>query len=213
MRRGLYIAVPVDATNPAAWSEDTLVLAAVVWAPCYFTGWTAANHWALSEQVFRTTLLKTTGRVRGSAQRLLGHDYLVQHVDEATMQWGQRSEWHGDSRLRFADPARTVIDILDQPSLGGGIRHGAEILGAYLDEYDPSTLIEYGDRLQNHAVFKRLGYMVEVLGKNLPEILAACRNRLSTGVSALDPDGPPGGRRVMKWGLRVNARLGHEEIT
>src|SRR5438105_1406370 len=43
-RRGLYIPVPIDAANPAAWSEDSLIVAAAVWSPCYFTGWTAANH-------------------------------------------------------------------------------------------------------------------------------------------------------------------------
>src|SRR5271154_5106106 len=51
VRRGLYIGVPVDATNPAAWSEDALIVATAVWAPCYFTGWTSANHWALTDQV------------------------------------------------------------------------------------------------------------------------------------------------------------------
>src|SRR2546426_8162519 len=49
-RRGLYIPVPVDASNPAAWSEDALIVATAIWSPCYFTGWTAANHWALTEQ-------------------------------------------------------------------------------------------------------------------------------------------------------------------
>src|ERR1700723_2971243 len=63
-RRGLYIGVRADAADPGAWSEGALVVAAAVWTPCYFTGWTAAGHWALSEQVFRTTALKTAGRVR-----------------------------------------------------------------------------------------------------------------------------------------------------
>ena len=30
VRRGLYIGVPVDASNPAAWSEDALIVAARV---------------------------------------------------------------------------------------------------------------------------------------------------------------------------------------
>src|SRR5882724_4435690 len=43
VRRGLYIGVPVHVTNPAAWSEDPLLVAAEIWSPCYFTGWTAAQ--------------------------------------------------------------------------------------------------------------------------------------------------------------------------
>ena len=112
--------------------------------------------------------------------------------------------------MHFADPARTVVDILDTPKLGGGIRHGAEILMAYLDEQDPARLIEYGDRLGNRAVFKRLGYLIETLDLDLPGLVSACKERLSSGISALDPDGPDGGRRAMSWRLRVNATVARD---
>ena len=210
-RRGLYIPVPVDAINPAAWSEGALIVADVVWSPCYFTGWTAANHWALTDQVFRTTVLKTTGRVRTASVRLLDHDYLLAHVSPAAMEWGMKTEWRGEVRLRLADPARTVIDILDAPRIGGGIRHGAEIVDAYLEDHEPTILIEYGDRLGNRAVFKRLGYIAEVLGKDRGGLVEACRGRISAGISPLDPGGPQDGRRITSWGLRVNVTLGREE--
>lgn len=210
VRRGLYIGVPFDATNPASWSEDALLVASEVWSPCYFTGWTAAHHWALTEQVFRTTVLKTSERVRRSSVRLLDHDFIVNHVGVDVLTWGLKSDWRGDTRLHFADPARTVVDILDSPKLGGGIRHGAEVLAAYLDDNDPMLLIEYGDRLGNRTVFKRLGYSAETLGIGTPGLISACRERLSSGISSLDPDGPTGGRRVMRWGLLVNVTLVRE---
>lgn len=206
-RRGLYIPVPLDASSPASWSEDALIVAEAVWSPCYFTGWTAANHWGLTEQVFRTTVLKTTERVRASSVRLLDHDYLVSHISAEALEWGMKMEWQGDVRLSVADAARTVVDILDTPRLGGGIRHSAEILAAYLDDHDAATLVEYGDRLGNRTVFKRLGYLVETLEFDRPELIAACRERVSAGVSLLDPDGPKDGRRVSRWGLRVNVRV------
>lgn len=210
-RRGLYIPVPVDATNPATWSEDALIVAAAVWSPCYFTGWTAADHWALTDQVFRTTVLKTTKRVRASSVQLLDHDYLVTHASSAAMGWGMKTDWRGEVKLHIADPARTVIDIVDSPRLGGGIRHGAEILATYLDDHDAMTLIDYGDRLGNRTVFKRLGYIVEILAPDRGDLIDACRARVSAGISPLDPDGPPGGHRVSTWGLRVNVQLAPEE--
>ncbi len=211
MRRGLYIPVPVDAISPTNWSEDAVIVADAIWQPCYFTGWTAASHWGLTEQVFRTTVLKTTRRVRTSSVRLLDQNYLVSHAPATAMQWGLMTEWRGETRLKFADPARTVIDILDAPSLAGGIRHGAEILAAFLDSHDPATLIPYGDRLGNRAVFKRLGHILEALGLDRAEIIAACKQRVSAGISPLDPEGPPGGRRISRWGLRVNVHLTREE--
>jgi predicted transcriptional regulator of viral defense system len=210
VRRGLYIPVPVEAEQPQHWSQDPMVVADAVWVPCYFTGWTAANHWGLTEQVFRTTVLKTTHRVRKSKVRLLDSDYLVAHVGEDAMSWGLSTVWHEEIRLRLADQARTVIDILDRPSIGGGIRHAAEILGAYLDGDDPQTLVEYGDLVGNRAVFKRLGYLIEALNLDAPEIVAECRARVSAGVALLDPDAASDGPRISKWGLRANVRIAPE---
>lgn len=211
VRRGLYIGVPVDAADPAAWSEDALVVAAAVWSPCYFTGWTAASHWALTDQVFRTTVLKTARRVRASRDRLLDHEYLLVHAGEEALSWGIRIEWRGAARLRFADPGRTVIDVLDDPALAGGIRHAAEITRAYLEEYAPEILIDYAGRSGNHAVFKRLGYVIEALGLNQPHLVNVSQERLSAGIAALDPGGPQGGRRNMRWRLRINATITPQE--
>jgi len=210
VRRGLYVGVPVEAADPQSWSEDPLVVANEVW-PCYFTGWTAANHWALTDQVFRTTVLKTTARVRSSTERLLDHDYLLTSVSEEDMTWGLRTQWQADTRLRFADPARTVVEILDTPKLAGGMRHGAEILAAYLDEHEPMALVEYGDKLHNHALFKRLGYVLDAQGQEDSTLLSACRDRISSGISALDPDGPKRGRVATRWNLRINVTIGPEE--
>lgn len=207
-RRGLYIPVPVDASNPGAWTDDPRVLANAVWPPCYFTGWTAANHWGLTEQIFSTTVVKTTQRVRQSNQTLADERYLVTHVAAELLEWGMATVWHEEVRLRYADAARTVVDLLDDPRLGGGVRHVAEILDAYLAVHDPETLIDYGDRLGNGTVFKRLGLLVERLGMDAPSLLAACRERLTSGVTKLDPTGPAGGVTDTRWVLRVNVGVG-----
>lgn len=207
VRRGLYIPVPVDVEQPELWSEDPLVVADAVWSPCYFTGWTAANHWGLTEQVFRTIVVKTSKRVRTADQVLLDQDYLVGHVSEAVMEWGLRRVWRDERRVQLADEARTVIDVLDDPSIGGGIRHVAEILEAYITDFDWRPLIEYADLLGNRTVFKRLGYLAELLEFGDQELTVSCRRRLSSGVSLLDPSAPDRGPRVAPWGLRANVRI------
>jgi len=204
VRRGLYIPVPIDAPNPESWSEDPLVLANAVWAPCYFTGWTAANHWALTDQVFATTVVKTQGRVRHATQHLGDDEFLLSHVDAESMDWGLATVWRNEVRLTFADAARTVIDLLDEPRLGGGIRHVAEILDSYLVEHDAGRLVDYGDRLGNGTVFKRLGLLTQSLSPSNDELITACRDRVTKGVTSLDPDGPAGGTTDRSWGLRVN---------
>lgn len=207
VRRGLYVPVPVDVADPRSWTEDPWVLADAVWTPCYFTGWTAANHWSLTEQMFRTIVLKTTGRVRRSNHRLLDHEYLVGHVGAENLTWGVSPVWRADRRLLVADPARAVVDSLDDLSLIGGARHGAEVVAAYLAEHSAGTLIEYGDRLGNSAVFKRLGYIAEHAHLDVDGLVSACVSRIASGMSMLDPTGPPTGERDSRWGLRINVTI------
>jgi predicted transcriptional regulator of viral defense system len=132
------------------------------------------------------------------------------HTPPDSLSWGMRSEWRDNIRLRFADPARTVVDLLDMPKLGGGIRNVADIVRVYLEEGDPLLLVDYGDRLGNRAIFKRLGYLVEFFSPSHVQLVDACRARVSKGISALDPDGPSGGRRAMRWTLRINVNLTDE---
>jgi predicted transcriptional regulator of viral defense system len=207
VRRGLYIPVPVDAEHPSGWSEDALVVASVVWSPCFFSGWTSASMHALTEQVFRTVIVKTTARVRHAEARLLDADYLLAHVEEDSMQWGLATVWREETRLQIADPARTVVDILDAPRIGGGIRSAATILAAYLDEHDPMTLIAYAERLGNGAVFKRLGYLLDALERDEAALREACHDRLSAGIARLDPDAPATGPQISRWHIRVNVRV------
>jgi predicted transcriptional regulator of viral defense system len=210
VQRGLYLPVPVDAAHPDLWTDDALVLADTVWAPCYFTGWTSANHWGLSEQMFRTTVVRSAARVRRGSAHLLGFEYLLGHVSSEDTSWGLKTMWHQEVRLHVADPARTVVDILDRPKIGGGIRHAADILQSYLENQDPMQLVAYGDKLGNRTVFKRLGYLVEALELDAPLLVDACLERRSAGVPALYPDGPDGGTRDTRWQLRLNVRVAPE---
>jgi predicted transcriptional regulator of viral defense system len=210
VRRGLYVPVPVDAVSPASWNEDALLIAAELWSPCLFTGWTAAREWGMTEQVFRTTVVKTAVRVRASDRLVAGYEFLLVRAAAEALAWGARSVWREERRLRFADPTRVVIDALDDPRLVGGVSMAAELLLVLLDD-DPGAvgrLVEYGELGGNGSVFKRLGYLVERLRPDLVGLVAACAARLPRGVTLLDPTAPPDpGTRLPAWGLVVNVMV------
>jgi predicted transcriptional regulator of viral defense system len=207
VKRGLYLAVPMDAPDPAAWSEDPWYLADLAWGPCYVTGWTAANHWSLTDQVFRATVIATTQRVRQVEQELAGNAYLGHHVDAGRLTWGLRSEWRHERRVSVTDPARTVAELLDSPALGGGIRHVGEILETYLLDGDPSLLINSLDRLGNGAAFKRLGYLAEQLEIDNQQLIQQCQQHVTSGFVRLEPALPASGHRSSRWGLLVNVAV------
>ncbi len=208
VRRGLYIAVPVNVERPDLWTADPMVVATAVWSPCYFTGWTAGNHWGLTEQIFQTVVVRTSNRVRSPEQTLLGQKYLIGNVAPAKLEWGVRKVWIEDTQVLFADEARVVVDVLDDPGIGGGIRHSADMLAEYLESHDRADLIAYGERLGNAAVFKRLGYLCEAMGLTDSGFLYECEQRLSAGIALLDPTARASGRRNARWRIRANVRVG-----
>src|SRR5437868_6126194 len=65
VRRGLYSIVPIEADpRRPVIPEDPWVLAVAAFSPCYIGGWSAAEHWELTEQIFRSTLVVTSASVR-----------------------------------------------------------------------------------------------------------------------------------------------------
>lgn len=209
VRRGLYVAVPLDTRRPGEWVEDTWVVAERTFAPCYIGGWTACQHWGLTEQVFRTVLVVTSKKIRERKPVIQGTPYRVT-VRAADKLFGTVTVWRDQVRVQVSDPTRTIVDLLDDPTLGGGMRTVADVVHDYLtgDHRDDELLVSYADRLANRAVFKRLGHLLEHLGVAAPALLAACLERRSAGLVALDPSVHAKGRIVRRWGIRANVTLG-----
>ena len=214
VRRGWYILVPIEASEPTEWREDPWVLAATLFAPGYLGGWSAAEHWGLTDQIFRTIYVIAGRTIRPRRQTVQGTDFIIRTVPEGTL-FGTRRVWRRQVPVNVSDPHRTVIDVLDIPASGGGALHAAEVLEAYFEsEYvDPARLLEYGDRLGRGTVFKRLGYLVERGGMADADFVEVCRSRITAGVSRIEPDRPSTGPIVSRWNLRVNvARLASDDL-
>jgi predicted transcriptional regulator of viral defense system len=208
IRRGLYVAVPLDARRPGEWIEDPWVVADRAFDPCYIGGWTACSHWDFTDQVFRTLLVVTARKVRRRDIEIQGLPFHLTVRSEALL-FGTVPVWRGQSRILVSDPSRTITDVLDNPRLGGGIRTVTDILYEYLrsEHRNDQLLIAYADRLANGAVFKRLGYLLERSGIDTSDLIYACLERRSAGLVALDPAATSPGRISRRWGLRANVTL------
>ncbi len=212
VRRGIYTTVPLGASEPSAWREDPWRVAAAVFAPCYIGGWSACEHWELTEQIFRAVVVMTARPIRASESEVQGTAFRLKHLPE-DRHFGTRVVWRDRVKVNVSDPTRTVVDILDDPRLGGGIRHVAGVVREYLasTHRDEGQLIDYGDRVENRTVFKRLGYIIEALDLHAPKLADACHARVSKGLTALDPSVDAKGRVLKRWGIRVNVELKRED--
>lgn len=208
IRRGLYATVSLDVIDPVAWREDPWIVAAKVFSPFYIGGWSACEHWGLTDQVFKETLVISGKTIRRRHIEIQSVSFYVKVIDRDKI-FGTETVWRGRTRVFVSDPARTMVDILDDPKIAGGIRHVADILKAYLshERRNDSLLLEYAHKLGNRTVFKRLGYLLEATKVNDVTFIEACRKAMSSGISLLDPSAPRKGRFIRKWNLRANVTL------
>lgn len=200
--RGAYVAAPLDSLESEHVLEDPWVLVPVLYAPAYIGGWSAAEYWDLTEQIFRDIVVMTAQPVREKHQVRHGAQFTLHHIQERKI-FGTKPVWRGKSKILISDVHRTIIDMLDNPALGGGIQHVTDCLGVYLkrSDRDDDALIEYAETLGNGAIFKRLGFLAERHpdSSNLAE---ACHARLTKGNAKLDP-ALKCARLVSKWRLWV----------
>jgi LuxR family maltose regulon positive regulatory protein len=124
----------------------------------------------------------------------------------------KREKFFGFARQRRAgieilvsDKEKTLLDCLERMDRSGGILPAARFLLRFRADLALDRLLEYGIRMRNSAVFKRLGFLIEFYGLHGPREVAPLRARIGKGVSPLDPTRPALGRIVSRWGLRLNA--------
>jgi predicted transcriptional regulator of viral defense system len=207
VRRGLYVKVPIESSTPNLPLEDPWIVAARIFQPCYIGGWTAAGYWDLTEQIFRTVVVITTQKPRKRKLTIKGTDFMLRTISEKTF-FGIKQVWRGQEKVSISDPSRTILDMLLDPKLGGGVRPITDILLNYLksEERDIGKLIEYAIRLNNGAVFKRLGYLLERYSPDQEVAIRACAARLTKGNAKLDP-ALGASNLVTRWRIWVPANL------
>ena len=71
--RGAYVAASIDTMGSDRVLDDPWVLVPALFAPAYVGGRTAAEHWDLTEQIFKDILVMTTQAVRQKRQKRTVH--------------------------------------------------------------------------------------------------------------------------------------------
>lgn len=202
---GLYLTVPLDAADPTDWREDPWVVATRLFSPGYVGGWSACEHWGLTDQLFNEIVVISSRNLRVRSPQVQGTRFRLKVVPQDKI-FGTTSVWRRDIKVKVSDPSRTILDILADPSLGAGLSHVAEVVHAYFEseQRDDAQIVEYAHRLRAGAAMKRLGYLLELFHIEATDLLLACRAQLTTGLIRLDPALPAHGRVITRWNLRAN---------
>ena len=201
---GAYVPASLDSLNSQHVLDDPWVLVPALYGPAYIGGRTAAEHWDLTEQIFNDIVVFTARPIRDRQARHHGALFTLKRIKPENI-FGTKCVWRHRTKVEVSDIHRTIVDMLDDPAVGGGIQHVSDCLRAYLvrSDRDDGALLRYGDRLGNGAVFKRLGFLVD--GDERASSLASeCITRLTKGNAKLDP-AIKAKRLITKWRLWIPA--------
>jgi len=211
LRRGLYAAVPLKSSGGKIALENPWLIIPALFDNAYVGGWSAAEHWDLTEQIFSSVCVLTADKIRSKDQTIGGVRFILSSM-QLEKHFGTRFEWVGSERIAVSGPEKTIIDMFYKPNLGGGIQHVIECFRHFVRSKngDTAKLIDYAERFGSGAVKKRLGLIAEAIGVD------ELADRLSVGKTAgnvqLDPRNP-GDKLITRWGVWVPAhweRWAHE---
>ena len=207
IRRGLYAIVPIDAVDNQQALEDGWVLAPELYSPCYIGGWSAAEYWDFTEQLFRDVCVLTEQAVIHKKQEIHNISFLLTHIPKK-INFGKKIIWKKNKKIFISDPHKTIIDTLYNPQLGGGIQHIVDCFKEYIKSlhYSPEKLAAYAMQVGSGAVFKRLGFLYSQVTGEENELTKLCRQHLTQGIAHLDPS-IKDGRIITQWRLNVPEQL------
>ena len=207
LRRGLYLILPFEAGIEGTYSVHPFRIVPHLVTPYAVAYWTALSYYGYTEQIPGVIFVTTTA---GRASATLTIEELGLTYRFVTLApykfFGYHRVWIEGQEIIITDRAKTVVDCLDHPEHCGGIVEAAKGLYESLTKEDisPPLLSEYAGRMQNRAIFKRLGYLVELLDLPVGVEIERWQAALSTGYNRLDPLAGDHGPYDGRWQLRLN---------
>lgn len=181
--------------------------------PSAISGWSALNHYGLTEQIPRVITLTTPKRIvtpsmRGAvhaapSQWSVGTQRFEIVVVVAHHFFGFEETWLGDVRVRMFDRERALLDCFAMPRRFGGIEEGLGILEEHSSELEVERLVDHAKRYSRVVVAKRVGYALEHFGI-APHLVERLRQVPMKGLRALDPTRATRGVRDRRWHLVIN---------
>ncbi len=205
IKRGVYIPVPIDSTSSNIILEEPFVIAESIYQPGYIGGFSAIKHWDLSEQIIETIYYFSTKQVKERNPIYGSIKFKIKTVKENRV-FGTKTIWYGSKKVKVSNPAKTIVDILNDPKLVGGMTVVYDVFNEYVesDYCDFEMLLSYSELMDNKTILKRLGFMIDVKFNITSEYFIDLKDKISSGYSNFDPL-VKCNKIVEKWNLKVPA--------
>jgi len=210
LKPGLFILVPAELGHEREYLGDPYVVAAEIAGDSdYFISHASAMD--IHQMVTQPQLAvytTTTHAVRPRA--ILGTQFRFVRCKPEHF-FGAMDHWTTKIRkIRVSDLERTVIEGLRQSEYCGGFSEVAKGFWMRRQDMDVKKLVEYALMLDIGAVYRRLGYLLELFETEETDQLELLHKKLTATYVLLDPMLPAEGKFIAGWRLRLN--VSPEEI-
>ena len=149
-----------------------------------------------------TVYTTVTKQIRN--QNILGTDFRFV-TSKPEYLFGLSKHWVNKSdSVLVSDLEKTVLDGLKMPEYCGGITEVAKGFWMKRQEMSMTKLVDYAEKLNVGAVYRRLGFLLETYSMNCPSELERLQRKMNTSYLLLDPTLPSEGKYLARWRLRLN---------
>lgn len=210
LRPGLFTLVPFELGSATEYLCDPLLLPhAFVRGEAYYLSYaTAMDIHDMLTQPQLVVWVSTPRRRR--AVTTLGLEYRFVVSPRKTF-FGLTRHWvTKQASVPVSDLERTIVDGLRRPGFCGGITEVAKGLWIRREDMDVLKLVRYSERLKIGAVYRRLGFLLELYELGSEREHRRLRKHLTNAYATLDPLLPSEGKYLRRWRLRLN--VGPEEL-
>ncbi len=210
LKPGLFILVPAELGHARDYLGDPYVVASeIVGGSEYFIS--NASAMDIHQMVTQPQLVVyTTATQSIRPLRILGTQFRFvrckpEHFFGAMDHWATKTR-----KIRVSDLERTVIDGLRQSEYCGGFSEVAKGFWMRQQDMDVKKLVGYALMVNIGAVYRRLGYLLELFETEETGQVELLRKKLTATYVLLDPILPAEGKFIARWRLRLN--VSPEEI-
>jgi predicted transcriptional regulator of viral defense system len=210
LKPGLFILVPAELGHARDYLGDPYIVASeIVGGSEYFISHASAMD--IHQMVTQPQLVVyTTATQSVRPLSILGTQFRFvrckpEHFFGAMDHWATKTK-----KISVSDLERTVIDGLKQSEYCGGFSEVAKGFWMRQQDMDVKKLVEYALMVDIGAVYRRLGYLLELFETEETGQLELLRKKLTATYVLLDPMLPTEGKFIARWRLRLN--VSPEEI-
>ena len=203
VKRGVYLPGQLETDPNEIAIEDSWKIAEKIFSPGYIGGFSAIKYWDFSEQIFEDTVYFTTKQVPSRTLVYGGIKFKLKTIRRYKI-FGTKTVWRDSVKMQVSGPSKTIIDLLDDPALGGGMRVVKDFFTEYWESEHRNIdlLIDYAGKMKNKTIFKRLGFLLEA-GEFLDsETIERLREKISSGYSKFDTT-MKNVHFIRKWNLKI----------